>query len=289
MKSIFEPLLHANARVFAVLGGILFLAMLGWSLYAEYEASRQAGRDAEASAQVPPPPSFPPHERLGILDYIETQTAPGSEANHLPVDLFRPPVDDEGNPVRPGTTLHLQKTEGGNAASTGGQDVPEEIAKLVEEAQQNMGGNGGGRPGGRWPGGGGPGRPGSAGTPDRTLRYAGVFKRSDGTLAAWVSDSAGGGSFATPGAEVAGATILDGGDTDHLRIRLPDGTEATLERGGEPVIVEAGKPAQPGTDDGSNRRRQRRMPTEEEIAEIAKRDPELANRIREAIKRRAGQ
>ena len=101
-----------------------------------------------------------------------------------------------------------------------------------------------------------------------------------------MADSAGGGSFVTPGAEIAGATILDGSDLEHVRIRLADGTEATLERGGAPVVVEHGKPGEPavGKGDGGGNR-PRRMPTEEEIAEIEKRDPELARRIRQAIKK----
>ena len=300
MKSIFEPLLHANARAFAVLGGLAFLAMVAWSGYAEYSAARQARLDAEESQRRGEAflPEFPAIEPLGILAYVDSQTAPGTEANHLPVDLFRPPVDDQGNPVRPGTTLHLQKPdEGGN---TGDEQVPEEVAKLLDQAASQQGGGGtGGRPGGgRWQGPGGrrPGTPGTAGKPDRTLRYAGVFKRSDGTLAAWIADSDGGGSFVTPGATVAGATILDQGDTDRVRIHLPDGSEAVLKRGGEPVVVEQGTPAQPAVGDGGNGqgggndqgagKRQRRLPTEEEIAEIEKRDPELARRIREAMQRR---
>lgn len=289
MKSIFEPLLHANARAFAILGGVLFLAMLGWSVYAEYSASRQPGQGEESPSHTEAP-DFPAHEPLGILAYVESQTAPGSESSHLPVDLFRPPVDDEGNPVRPGTTLHLQKPEeSGAKTAEGGEEVPEEVAKLVEEAQKKLGtGDGGKNGGGGWKFGGG-GRPGTAGTPDRTLRYAGVFKRSDGALAAWVADSAGGGSFVTPGAEIAGATILDGSDLEHVRVRLADGTEATLERGGEPVVVEHGKPGQPAVGKsgggGGDGNRPRRMPTEEEIAEIEKRDPELARRIRQAIKK----
>ena len=289
MKSIFEPLLHANARAFAILGGVLFLAMLGWSLYAEYSASRPTGRGEESPSPAADAPAFPAHEPLGILAYIDSQTAPGSESSHLPVDLFRPPVDDEGNPVRPGTTLHLQKPEeSGASPAEGGEEIPAEVAQLIEEAQKKLDAGGGGKGGGGgWrPGGGG--RPGTAGTPDRTLRYAGVFKRSDGTLAAWVADSAGGGSFVTPGAEIAGATILDGSDLEHVRIRLADGTEATLERGGEPVVVVHGKPGEPavgGGGGGGGGTRPRRMPTEEEIAEIEKRDPELARRIRQAIKK----
>ncbi len=275
MKSIFEPLLHANAKAFAVLCGILFVGMLGWGAYTEHAAARDAAKAAEEAVRRSGEsmPVFEETEPIGLLAYVDSQTATGTEDAHLPVDLFRPPIDSEGNPVREGTTLGVQPA--GNPANQ--EDVPQEVQDLFQLAQgpRRPVGPGGG-PGGNW-GGGGQRQP-----RDRELRYGGVFKRTDGTLAAWVSDSGTGkGGFVKPGDEIGGATVL-GGDTDSLRIRLQDGTEKELTRGGEPVVI--GQVAPPPGE--KQNQRVRRMPTEAEIQEIEKRDPELAQRIRDAIRRR---
>lgn len=284
MKSIFEPLLHANAKAFAILAALLFAGMLGWGAYTEYAARRDAAAAAAEAARRSdaPLPEFPAAEPIGLLAYVDSQTATGTEDAHLPVDLFRPPVDSEGHPTRPGITLPVVASSDQPAVAQGAEtEVPKEIEDLFQQAQTGGGGGGGFGPwsGGGVGGGGGQPRP----RRNHELQYGGVFKRTDGTLAAWVSDKGTGkGGFVKEGDEIGGATIL-GGDTDKLRIRLPDGTETDLVRGGESVVTTP-MPPEPG-EEGRQRQRMRRLPTESEIKEIEKRDPELAKRIRDAIRR----
>lgn len=275
MKSIFEPLLHANAKAFAILGGVLFAGMLGWGGYTEYAARRDAEAAAQEAARRSEAslPVFPAPEPIGLLAYAESQTATGTEDAHLPVDLFRCPVDAEGNPVRPGATpVPL--------------DGPAEVQDLFDRARPNRP-PGGGNWGGNWGGNGGNGGNGGE-RPQRPprnheLSYGGVFER-DGVLAAWVYDRGEGkGMFVREGDVIGGATIL-GGNTKSLRIRLEDGTERELVRGGESVVTGT-YPPEPAAEDASRQRRARRMPTEDEIREIEQRDPDLARRIREAVRR----
>ncbi len=294
MKSAFEPLLRANAKAFAIVAGAVFVVTLAWATHTEIAASRTASRPSDDSSRPAPPPSFPEHEPLGILAYVEGQLSPGADGSHLPVDPFCPPVDANGNPVREGTTLVIPRPK---PTTENDGDVEDEIATLMAQAQRGgdyfgTGDNGGGSWGsrGHWNGGGnGRGNGLSRGpTPPRTIRYAGVFRRSDGTTAAWVSLSGGSGgaagSFGSLGDVVEGAPIL-GGDTDSLRVRLPNGTEQTLTRGGDAVEVRPGTGTGGGAEDRQTSGSGRRMPTEEEIREIEARDPELGRRIREAMER----
>ena len=279
MKSIFEPLLHANAKAFAALCAVLFVGMLGWGVYTEHAAARDAARAAEEAARRGDEsmPVFEETKPIGLLAYVDSQTATGTEDAHFPVDLFRPPIDENGNPVRPGVTVAAQPQVNEN----GGPN----LFQFGPGARRPGGGFG---PGGWGNNGGNGGNGGAAAQPrDRELRYGGVFKKSDGTLAAWVNDSeTGKGGFVKEGEEIGGATIV-GGDTDTLRVRLADGSEVEMSRGGDPVVVGqvAPRPQSTGAA-GQNQQRVRRMPTEAEIQEIEKRDPDLARRIREAIRRR---
>lgn len=277
MKSIFEPLLHANAKAFAILGGVLFVGMLGWGGYTEYAASRDAKRAAEEAARRSDEsiPTFEEAEPIGLLAYVKSQTETGTEDAHLPIDLFRCPIDSEGNPVRPGTTITIQPQPEPDAET---EALNQDIQDLFERAQTSPSGDGnrlGPGPGGNRP----PRQP-----RNHELSYGGYFKRTDGTLAALVTDKGTGQtSFVKDGDEVAGATIV-GSDGDKLRVRLADGTEHDLVRGGEPLVT--GQIPPPPGETQAQSRQGRRLPTEDEIKEIEKRDPELAQRIRNAIRRR---
>ena len=256
--------------------------MLGWGAYTEHTAARDAARAAAEAARRGDEsmPVFEDTEPIGLLAYVDSQTATGTEDAHFPVDLFRPPLDSNGNPVRPGVTVSAQP----QANAQDGNGGPD----LFQFGQGPRRPGGGFGPGGWGNNGGNGGNGGAAAQPrDRELRYGGVFKRSDGTLAAWVSDSGTRtGGFVKEGDEIGGATII-GGDTDTLRVRLADGSEVEMSRGGDPVVVgQVAPPPQNTGAAGQNQQRVRRMPTEAEIQEIEKRDPDLARRIREAIRRR---
>lgn len=278
MKSLLNSLVHANAKAFAIFCAVLFVGMLGWGAYTEYDARCQEALAKEAAERrsKAPLPTFSETQPLGLLAYVESQTATGTEDAHLPVDLFRCPVDASGNVVRTTTNTVV-------ATPAPVEDVPQDVADLIQIAEDNGNTFGWTRtpgPGGTFVQ--GPARP----QPIRNheLVYNGVFKRTDGTVVAMVTDK---GTkehkFVKEGDEFGGATII-GGDVDKLRLRLEDGTECDLVRGGEPVVT-GQIPPPPGQQQQPQRQRVRRLPTESEIRELEKKDPELAQRIRDAIRR----
>lgn len=280
MKSLFEPLLHANAKAFAILFAGVFIGMLGWGGYTEY-AARQADARAQEEASrrsEAPLPTFAEPAPIGLLAYVDSQTATGTEDAHLPIDLFRCPLDEHGNVVRPGAQPTPQDTATEPAPET---PISHDVEALMDDAenQQLISWSGGTHS---------PSSPNAwSSQPPPTPRnhelvYQGVFQKTDGSLAAFVSDKGTGeGRFISPGDSFAGATIVSG-DTQKLRLRLADGSEHDLLRGGEPVIT-GQIPPPPGAQ--RPRQRQRRLPTESEIKEIEKRNPDLARRLREAIRR----
>ncbi len=297
MQKIWNWLMHTNARALFLVCLLALLAMLGWRGYVEYDAMRYA-RAAALAIQAPPTlPTFPPYEGMGILAYVEEQVRPDSRA--LPVDLFRPSLDSMVSnlvhAILTDPSLEVPTEEPATPEGTSEARKPtlkpgeENLFEVVQNAK------------GEWvrqP------RP----QPAPQLTYNGVFKRTDERIAAWVTEANSRTTrFYGEGDHLHGATLVRV-STKEIDLLLPDGTVSTLPRGG---TLKLPAPATPAADavpvaqtpaaapaPAAGRRRTegvfrrggaQRMPTEEEIAAIARANPELAQRIREAIRQRQAQ
>lgn len=285
--------MRTNAKALFLACLLALLAMVGWRGYVEVEAIREA-RAAASAVQAPPKlPEFPPFAGLGILEYVDEQVRPDTQA--LPVDLFRPSLDSMvSNLVNailtdPNLVVPSPDTPPSPPDRPTLRPGEENLFELVQ------------RPNGEWIR-----RPRQQPAPK--LTYNGVFKRTDDRIAVWVTEANSRTTrFYREGDALFGATVARVG-TDAIDIRLPDGTVQTLPRG-ESLTLPAPAPAPAEEEtvvrtssedaprgmggrrgDGVFRRGgAQRVPTEQEMAAIERANPELAQRIREAVRRRQEQ
>lgn len=287
MQQLWNWLMRADAKALFIACLLALVAMLGWRGYVEYDAYRDAAAAAEAVKVPPKLPDFPPYQGFGILEYVAEQSRDDNRA--LPVDLFRPSLDAMvSNLVTEILTNPEFVVEQPPAAPVPAERPTlrpgeENLFELVQ------------RPDGQWV-------RRTRQQPAPELTYNGVFRRTDGRIAAWISErNSRTTKFYGEGDDVFGAK-LKSVDTDAITVTMPDGREETMPRGGS-VTLPAPPPVteevvvQAGTDDRSRRGERRgegvfrrggaqRMPTEAEIAAIERANPELAKRIREAIRSR---
>lgn len=268
---------------------LVLLAMLGWRGYVEFEALRAAMGATDAVQHRATLPAFGDYKGLGILEYVEEQARPDTRA--LPVDLFRPTLDSMVSNL---VAAILNNPDFVVSQPAAPQDTTKPTLRpgeenLFELVQQ---------PSGQW-------IRRVRQQPAPELTYNGVFQRTDGRIAAWITErNSRKTQFYAEGDDVYGAKLKTV-TTDEITVLMPGGEERTMPRGGsvtlpappattEEVAVQASgeKPRRDrsGGGDGVFRRGgAQRMPTDAEMDAIARANPDLAKKIRDAVRRRQEQ
>lgn len=294
MQTLWNWLMRTDAKSLFLACLLALLAMVGWRGYIEYDVLRDAREAAKAVKQPKKLPSFPDYQGLGILEYVEQQASPDARA--LPVDLFRPSLDSMvSNLVNailsdPEFVVESPKSE----------PTPEPQRPALLPGEENLF-DLVQRPDGQWV-------KRTRQQPPPHLTYNGVFKRTDGQTAAWITErNSRKTQFYGEGTELYGGR-LKAVSTDEIVVVLPGGEERTVARGGdvtfpapaavvEELFVQAARAGEQERGRGERgggpgvfrRGGAQRMPTEQELAAIARVNPELEQMVRDALRRRQEQ
>lgn len=224
MDHFWKWLMRMDARGIFLLSLLLFLLVAGWR---GWVAFRPAPPAKPASAVAGEMPQLPPFRPLGLIDYVSSQFL--AEALVVPVNPFRPTFEAMISQQASEAIRNLQAgLEPGVVSGNppirirqrrpGATNAPPVRAPVTPTAVA------------------------SSPPPPPTLTYRGMFQRPDGTIAAFLHDSArGGGRFVAVGDTLYGAAVAavyKGGIT----LLLSDGSARTLAEGDALTLAGDGAP-----------------------------------------------
>jgi hypothetical protein len=225
MDHFWKWLMRMDARGIFVISLLLFLLVAGWRGWVAFRPAPPAKPAPAANGEMPP---LPPFRSLGLIDYVSSQFL--DQTLVVPVNPFRPTFEAMISQQASEAIRNLQAgiepdgTRGNppiriRQRRPGGTNRPPVRAQTVVTATA-------------------PSPP----PPPPTLTYRGMFQRPDGTIAAFLHDSArGGGRFVAVGDTLYGAAVAavyKGGIT----LWLSDGSTRTLAEGDAVTLPGGGAP-----------------------------------------------
>ncbi len=228
MDHFWKWLMRMDARGIFLLSLLLFLLVTGWRGWVAFRPAPPAPPAPAIDEEMPQPPSLRP---LGLVDYVSSQFL--AEALVVPVNPFRPTfeamiseqareaienmqagVDPEGVRGNPPIRIRPRRRPGENEPPS---TRPPEAGVAAPP-------------------------PPPPPPPPPTLTYRGMLQRPDGTIAAFLHDSArGGGRFVAVGDKLYGAevaAVFKGG----IALRLGNGETRTLAEGDAVTLQSGGHP-----------------------------------------------
>ena len=220
--------MRTDARSIFVASLLLFVLVTGWRIWMGLQPRVEVAPPATATD----PPKLAPFRPLGVMNLISNQFS--AQTLVVPVNPFRPTF--EAMVKNAGSDLEAMVAGQG----PNGQRPPPGVdpaAWLRNFARQNPQGRQDGRrpdPGGRRP----PVVPDDGPPPIPQYAFKGMFKRTDGHVAAYVTSTVGAGRFLLQGDRLGGCEVLEA-TADGILLRLGNGTTRLLAQGEEPVALEA--------------------------------------------------